>query len=289
MLQAGSALSILRPQNSISPILAFCFGYVGLVYESQNLAGAAQYILIIFLLHSIATLQNDIVDEHIDKDNKRNSVLIDKLLSRNQAWQLFGILCFFLILTIALSDKPLVNIGFSLVFIAGSFVYNMRPFQFSRRPILSIASLAVLLGALPVIYGTLVSDSEKMGGLILLAVSFLLFRGSTAILKDYKDVKGDTLHGKKTFLIAFGSLRTYQSTLVLSSVGGIFLFTYLVIYSPLPAFILGVVGVALGLLVLMRKQLKTADHDHANVRFHTIVKATSLLELGILVCLLLFS
>lgn len=83
--------------------------------------------------------------------------------------------------------------------------YSLRPFQISRRG--GLAPLVLPLGyiLLPFLAGYLLVNSSPQPILWLLVAAYYLHFIGRIILKDYRDVKGDAAHGKRTFLLRHGN------------------------------------------------------------------------------------
>jgi 4-hydroxybenzoate polyprenyltransferase len=93
--------------------------------------------------------------------------------------------------------------------------YSMPPFQISRRGI--VAPLVLPLGfvAVPFLAGVLaVRPALRLVDLALLGGLYLGFVGRI-LLKDFRDVRGDALLGKRTFLVRRGRVWTCRLSAVL--------------------------------------------------------------------------
>jgi len=156
-----------------------------------------------------ATVLNDVADEAIDRVNlahARGRPLVSGDATRREL----------LVLGAAAGVVSLV-VGWAvswpvgLVVVAGlalSVAYSTRPVRLSDRG--ALASLLLPLGyvALPFLVGAL-SVRPQLGrdNLLLLAGLYVTFMGRI-LLKDFRDVRGDELYGKRTFLLRHGRRAT---------------------------------------------------------------------------------
>lgn len=175
--------------------------FLGVVVTGQ-LNNHSLYLLvpIVIILNSVAMIWNDIEDREIDADNGR-----PELVKSNVA--LLGRLKIYLVILIAVGILLawLVNaIAFVLAIatVCIIWIYNSKPIQASRRPILSIVVLSGAGAFLPYLFGLSLGN---IGIHVLIAgVCWWFGRISLSVLKDYKDARGDARHNKKTFLLCYG-------------------------------------------------------------------------------------
>ena len=83
-------------------------------------------------------------------------------------------------------------------------VYSVRPFRLCDRGMLAPLVLPAGFVALPYLVG-LLSVQPAVGGddLLLLGALYVTFVGRI-MLKDFRDVRGDAMFGKRTFLVRHG-------------------------------------------------------------------------------------
>ncbi len=210
-------MRLFRPFNAIAVIASFLCGYfyvAGEVSEAYVLYGVAALIF----AHSATTLQNDIYDAKIDKDNKRKGLLQTGHLSTVHAKRIVFHASVMALAVVALTDKKYDMALWVLGLLFLGWAYNAPPLRLSLRPFASISILGVYYAALPFLFGIFLVGSMHANVAIFMAGLFLQ-RVATSMLKDYKDVKGDALHGKRTFLLAYGAKATATASLLLYAFG----------------------------------------------------------------------
>ncbi|MEO8691380.1 MAG: UbiA family prenyltransferase [Candidatus Saccharimonas sp.] len=255
---------ISRPYNSLIPLL--------LLYIGATLVGASDWMIVVgmvilFVLHSVATIANDVEDMAIDKANKRDVSVISSITKR-QAWWILGLIT---VATIIVS-AVFLNLLFTfmlLYLLVLSGAYNMRPQQLSRRPISSIVVLGICYGMLPLLMGASLGTLMPFNA-ILLSVFLAISRTSLSMLKDYKDASGDAAHHKRTFLLVYGRTRVRQVSVALAAIGyaGTIIMSGLLLGGQFWPW--GVVSIALALWLLVeRLRLSpTKSYRVLNVQFH---------------------
>ncbi len=162
-----------------------------------------------------ATVLNDLADEAIDRVNladARGRPLVSGDATRTELGTL-GAVCGLVALGVswALDWRVgvVVTIGLAL-----NAAYSVRPVRLSDRG--AVASLLLPAGyvALPYLSGTLAVDPHlDREGLVLLAGLYVVFVGRI-LLKDFRDVEGDALYGKQTFLLRHGPSATCRLSAV---------------------------------------------------------------------------
>jgi 4-hydroxybenzoate polyprenyltransferase len=158
-----------------------------------------------FLLFSVAC--NDLADEEIDRVNLPGQrPLAAGLLNRREFAAIgagTGL--------IALAASVLLGWPAVLVTAVGMGVsagYSLRPVRLADRGAVASLALPACYVAVPYLLGTLAGtaharDALRPGSLLLLAGLYLGFIGRI-LLKDFRDVRGDALFGKRTFLVRHG-------------------------------------------------------------------------------------
>lgn len=194
-------IRLSRPFNLPAMLLPFLIGY----FYFSNSADLVLWIgiLIIVFLHSSLTIENDIQDIKIDKMNKRKSVITDDELSTKSARIIVLLLILLALVAIVIEPSLKLFVLWSSILFLG-WVYNNKPLQLSRKPIPSIVVLALFYSFIPLVIGFKFNESEVSIGFLLFAVFLSLQRFSISMLKDYKDISGDTKYNKRTFLSKYG-------------------------------------------------------------------------------------
>lgn len=208
--QLTTLLALARPYNSLLPLLLL---YMGSVIASITHVGVIMVAMgILFLVHAVATIGNDIADKEIDKDNQRDLLLTTAWRPR-QLRQLVIIMSFVaLVVSVALLPALTTILFVCLLFI--SWGYNVKPLQLSRRPIWSVVILGVCYGFIPFCIGASLDGNITIIEAAI-GCSFAMSRMSLSILKDYKDAHGDALHHKKTFLLVYGRTMVWRLSIAL--------------------------------------------------------------------------
>lgn len=290
--QLRNILVLCRPKNAISPAIALIIGNTAVIGGSKLSIEIFISVICVILLNFFATLQNDVIDQQIDKASKRNTALTRGEISVNQT---MAIAYSFFVIAVAipmLLGLRQVTI-FSIIYAAWIYGYNMLPLQFSRHPISSIVTLSLLLSSLPLMFGYFLASNHLDHTLVFLGIGGFLSRFSISILKDYKDFRADTAYQKITFLVAFGANRVRRISLYFS------IFSY-IIWIILIIQIRGYkLPVLLGCLLLailstysisqriiLSNSIKKFGVN--NNLFHKIIDIQILFEYGVFVCFYLF-
>ena len=163
-----------------------------------------------FLLFSVAC--NDLADEEIDRVNlPGRRPLADGLLGRRE-FAIIGVTAG----AAALAASALLGWAALVVLAAGlavSAAYSVRPVRLADRGAVASLVLPACYVAVPYLLGVLArsggrwSASVRPGTLLLLGGLYLGFIGRI-LLKDFRDVRGDALFGKRTFLVRHGRTAT---------------------------------------------------------------------------------
>ncbi len=158
-----------------------------------------------FLLFSVAC--NDLADEAIDQINLPGKrPLAAGLLGRREFAVIGGVAG-----AVALAAGALVGWTAAAVVTAGmavSAAYSLRPVRLADRGAVASIVLPACYVAVPYLLGVLAAGGRpRPGTLALLGGLYLGFTGRI-VLKDFRDMRGDALFGKRTFLVRHGRLPT---------------------------------------------------------------------------------
>jgi 4-hydroxybenzoate polyprenyltransferase len=188
-------------------VLLVLFAMTGLATtghsEDKVLAAKVLVVVIGFLLASVVV--NDLADEAIDRVNlpgDTSRLLVAGASTRREFRAIAVGSCALSLTTSALLGPRVlaaVLAGFVL-----SLSYSLRPIRLSDRG--AVASLLLPAGyvAVPFLVGVLsVRSHLDRSDWILLGGLYVGFIGRI-LLKDFRDVRGDTLFGKRTFLVRHG-------------------------------------------------------------------------------------
>jgi 4-hydroxybenzoate polyprenyltransferase len=177
--------------------------------QGENLALLARALVVVtgFLLFSVVV--NDLADEAIDRVNlpgdRRRPLVAGTATRRELAATGAGAA------VVALAAGATLHWGVVVVVVAGlalSAGYSLRPVRIADRG--AAASLLLPAGyvAVPYLVGVLAGRGTlQPGDLMLLGGLYVGFIGRI-VLKDFRDVRGDALFGKRTFLVRHGRRRT---------------------------------------------------------------------------------
>ena len=208
---ARLVVMMIRPPVAL---VLFLFAAIGVAQAGQGdalhpLFTVVPLILAGWFVH--ATVVNDLNDEAIDRvnlGNARGRPLVSGDATPSQLRAL-GLIAAALALVTAFA----VNWRVGVVVVAGlglSTAYSRPPLRLCDRG--ALASLLLPSGyvAVPFLVG-LFSVRSAIGAreLVLLAGLYLTFIGRI-LLKDFRDVRGDAMFGKRTFLVRHGRERTCQ-------------------------------------------------------------------------------
>lgn len=164
-------------------------------------------VLLLAAWYVNAAALNDYADFAIDKVNlsgDKHRPLVSGLANKSD---LLAVAVFSILLAIAsaiwLSD---LTAWLSVVLLLFNVAYSFKPLQISRRGGVAILCLPFCYTVLPLTLGFLLVDDWRFD-----TERFWLYAGmyshfiARIILKDYRDVEGDSLHGKRTFLLRHSS------------------------------------------------------------------------------------
>jgi 4-hydroxybenzoate polyprenyltransferase len=156
-----------------------------------------------FLLFSVVA--NDLADEQIDRVNLPGDParpLVTGICGRRE-FVAIGITAG----TIALLTSSMLRGPAMAIMLAGlalSAAYSLKPLRLAKRGIVASLVLPACYVAVPYLLGVLaVRSTITPTDLTLLGALYVGFIGRI-LLKDFRDVRGDTLFGKHTFLVRHG-------------------------------------------------------------------------------------
>lgn len=217
-----------------------------------------------------ATVLNDLADEAIDRVNltaARGRPLVTGQATRSDLLVLGNGAA-----VVALVVAWAVNWRVGVVVAAGlalNAAYSLRPVRLSHRG--AVASLMLPLGyvALPYLVGAL-SVQPRLGrtDVVLLVGLYVTFIGRI-LLKDFRDVSGDGLFGKRTFLLRHGREATCLASAICWVIGTTTLFALVPARSLLVAVFVVYLGCALDGL---RRLATTTGHIAEQVTIGAIAQ-----------------
>jgi 4-hydroxybenzoate polyprenyltransferase len=237
------------------------------------------------LVHSAITIWNDLEDQAVDELNG----IHDLATYRRLGWYRYVVMAVWLMVVaaalLALWLPYAIAVWLAVVGAMG-WIYNARPVQASRRPVASMAILALCYGFVPVAIGISLGPGTVPAAAWLLAAGWTAGRLSLSLLKDYKDARGDAAAAKKTFLLVYGGRWVARSSFWLAVVGFAGCLGAFAWLAPDPGRIV-LLGVVAGWLVLERRRL-FLQHTYAELNgvFHRCLHYQLAFDGLMVVCLI---
>jgi 4-hydroxybenzoate polyprenyltransferase len=178
----------------------------GAVSHTTTLA-EVYFIVATFLIFSVAA--NDLADFAVDRVNlpgdRRRPLVTGTARHRDM------VLLTLVSAAACLSAAALVNVAVLLTTICGiavSAAYSLPPSRLSARGAVASLVLPACYVATPFLVGCYAGRSTlRPRDLLLLVALYIGFIGRI-LLKDFRDVRGDALFGKRTFLVRHGRRAT---------------------------------------------------------------------------------
>jgi homogentisate phytyltransferase/homogentisate geranylgeranyltransferase len=207
-----------------------------------------------------ATSANDLADEGVDRINHpgdRARPLVSGDASRGDLRLLHVCACA-AALVVAAPLGPLA-VGVVAASLAIGVAYSLPPLRLSYRTWLAPLALGAAYVLVPYCLGALAAGRSPVaadGRLV--AALFALFL-ARIVLKDYRDLPGDTAYGKPTLLLRFGSGVTCVISLCALAAGAVLLVTALRPPFLVAAALLSLLGGA----ALLLRRLHGADDGRA--------------------------
>jgi len=230
----------------------------------------ALFVLIAWYLHAASS--NDYADRKIDEVNlkeAKNRPLVTKSVTKKNLW-IVHILAGVASLLLSLIFGPMALL-LTFVVLLLDYAYSFKPVRITDRGIMGQLMLPIAYVLLPLSLGYWSTDTVNSYPWLLLAG---LYTGFIArlMLKDFRDVKGDKMFGKRTFLLRHGRLATcYVSEFF--GIISLIIMSFVISFSP-GAFIVLVIGHVLASWFL-RILSKTSQIDHQVKLVNTIAKTAN--------------
>jgi len=166
----------------------------------------AIFVLVAWYLHAASS--NDYADRRIDEVNlkgNKNRPLVTKSITKRNLW-IVHILAGVASLLLSLIYGPTALL-LTFVVLLLDYAYSFKPIRITDRGMLSQLMLPIAYVLFPLSLGYWSVDTVNPYPWLLLAG---LYTGFIArlMLKDFRDVKGDKMFGKRTFLLRHGRLAT---------------------------------------------------------------------------------
>jgi len=229
----------------------------------------AIFVLVAWYLHAASS--NDYADRRIDEVNlkgNKNRPLVTKSITKRNLW-IVHILAGVASLLLSLIYGPTALL-LTFVVLLLDYAYSFKPIRITDRGILSQLMLPIAYVLFPLSLGYWSVDTVNPYPWLLLAG---LYTGFIArlMLKDFRDVKGDKMFGKRTFLLRHGRLATcYVSEFF--GIVSLIIMSVVISFSP-GALIVLIIGHGLASWFL-RVLSKTSQIDH-QVKLVKIIAKTA--------------
>jgi len=209
----ASIIELSRPWNGAIIGLVSIVGY-SLMSASFSAIHAILIFLTFFFMYSAGTTINDIYDKQDDDINMPYRPLQQGRITIKNAKK-SAILFYLLGLIIALY-LDLKFFIITLSFFVLSVCYSCPGIGLDRKGILGNITLSLVTIFIPNYAGAVYAlRSFEIDQTFLLAnVSFTLLFLAVSIMKDFKDVKGDKVSGKRTFVLQIGKKRAFILSLL---------------------------------------------------------------------------
>jgi 4-hydroxybenzoate polyprenyltransferase len=187
-------------------VASFCYLGLALAGHANDpipLAIAATVVAAL-LVHAVAI--NDLADEAIDEANG-----LERPLTTGPADRSTLRIAAVVSAAIALSVSCLLAWP-APALVAGGIVfglaYSLRPLRLSGRGIVGLALLPVGYVVVPFGIGFIAGHGVWTGTEVTILAGCSLGFIGRIVLKDFRDLEGDTLHAKRTFLVRYGRTAT---------------------------------------------------------------------------------
>lgn len=198
-----SLLELGRPWNSLSVIILSILGFV-LSSTTVNFLPILILTVVVFLIYNGSSALNDLFDMKVDSINmpfrplERGSIKVKDVIIFCSACYLLGN---------ALALYVSVNFFLSILLMSiVSIAYSAPPVSLKDRVFLGNISLGFISMFTTIYAGFVLSTNTLIitNQILLQSVALTLLFSFFSILKDFKDMGGDDIHGKKTIVTKYG-------------------------------------------------------------------------------------
>jgi len=262
-------------------MLVALFALVGLAQagHANDPVAFAKVLAVVLATLVFAVAVNDLADERIDRVNLPADTARPLVAGTGTRREMIGVAAVSAFVALAASlllQRPAIFVvGGGLLFTAA---YSLRPVRIAERGVLAPMLLPAGYVAVPYLLGVMAVRAAVTGtDLLLLAGLYAGFVGRI-LLKDFRDVRGDTLFGKRTFLVRHGRGPTCALSAVFLIAG---MFALAFVRDVSPALVASYVVYLALTLVLLRTLARSASarRDEASIA------AIAILGRGMLVTL----
>jgi 4-hydroxybenzoate polyprenyltransferase len=212
----------------------------------------ALLVMVPFVVYAVSL--NDLADVEVDRVNLAGVPSRPLVSARATARdvRVVAAVALLLALVVAWSVGP-VSLAVTALGLAVATAYSVPPFALSRRGVVAPLVLPLCFLAVPFVVGV---DAAGGGwGIDQAALLGALYAGFVGrlLVKDFRDVRGDALLGKRTFLVRHGRAATCALSGVLWVGGSFALLVVPAVSLALALCWFAVTGVAVGILVLLAR------------------------------------
>jgi 4-hydroxybenzoate polyprenyltransferase len=204
VLRVRTLVSLARPAVLVLVLLSAAAGLAAAGVADQPAVTAPVAVAVTgFILFAVTV--NDLADEAVDRVNLAG--VPGRPLVEGRADRREMVLVAAIAAAVALAAAPFVGATAVGVVAAGlifALAYSLPPIRLSGRGALASLLLPAGFVAVPFVLGLAAGDAPLAGrNAVLLAGLYVGFIGRI-LLKDFRDVRGDALFGKRTFLVRHG-------------------------------------------------------------------------------------
>ena len=278
MLYAKTLVVLMRPAVVLLMCVYTSIGFTQAGDAHTDFTLMRNLVTVIaFLVFSVAI--NDIADAAIDRVNvpHSNRPLVTGHADRKQMTAVALTSAALAIATAAIAGWP--SLVVTVAGLSASAAYSLPPLRLAARGAVAALILPAGFVAVPYLVGLLsVRTTITADDALLLVALYLGFIGRI-LLKDFRDVRGDALFGKRTFLVRHGRRTTCIVSAAFWSLGGALVMA--AVRRPTIVF-LATTGIGLVAVVVLLRILaseRSARRDEALISAIAIVGRTVLVLL----------
>jgi 4-hydroxybenzoate polyprenyltransferase len=198
-------LTLLVARPAVVFLLALA-GLLGLALagRAEDVVAVTRLLVLVTAFVVYAVSCNDLSDLEIDRVNLAGDVRRPLVTGSATARDVRLVAAGAGVVTAsAAATQGLLALLLTLSGLGVATAYSLTPLRISRRGVVASLVLPALFVALPFVLGVLAGRGLRGGDLVLLSALYVGFVGRI-VLKDFRDVVGDRLFGKRTFLVRHG-------------------------------------------------------------------------------------
>ena len=248
---------------------------------STSSATLLRAVLVVLPFLAYSAVVNDLADVRVDRVNlpaDDQRVFASGAAHRRHLWVVAtASLATSLLAAASLGQAAL---GVALAGFVVSTAYSLDPVRLARRGVLAPLALPACYVATPYLIGVLAARGRLAAADLPLLVALYLGFVGRIILKDFRDLRGDALFGKRTFLVRHGRTWTCRVSAAFWT-GGAALLVWARPHAT-PTWVLSTVAGTVLALVLIRELVGVTDRR----REEWLVSALAIVGRGLLVVLL---